>query len=109
MATTRVGRRADMLNTAANPEAGVDCARLERGLGLHAERVGPGRYHITGGAFPHWVDLRATNGPHCDCGDHIWRDTICKHMLAALLREGDEHVLHAVGELVTTLRIATLK
>jgi hypothetical protein len=83
---------------------GVSLARLERCLGLRAVRVAPGRYQVTGGAQTHWVDLFTTGLPRCDCGDHLWRDQICKHILAALLREGDERVLTALVELILHLR-----
>jgi hypothetical protein len=83
---------------------GVDLDRLERCLGLRAWRAGPGRYRIAGGEQTHWVDLHTAGIPRCDCGDHLWRDQICKHILAALLREGDERVLAALGALVTALR-----
>lgn len=36
---------------------GIDVARLERSLALKGRRVGEGRYHFTGGAQEHWVDL----------------------------------------------------
>jgi hypothetical protein len=81
-----------------------DLARLERGLDLQAERVGPGRYRIEGGEQAHWFDLYTAELPRCDCGDHLWRDRVCKHILAALLREGDERVLTALRDLVHTLR-----
>ena len=82
----------------------VSLDRLERCLRLQATRVGPGRYRVVGGAQIHWVDLYTTALPRCDCGDHLWRDQICKHILAALLREGDERVLTALGHLVRQLR-----
>jgi hypothetical protein len=50
------------------------------------------------------VDLHTTYHPRCDCGDHLWREAICKHILAAMLREGDERVLGAVARLVSRLR-----
>jgi SWIM zinc finger len=78
---------------------GVDLDRLARSLDLHGERVGPGRYHVTGGNGDHWVDLYTTSHPRCDCGDHVWRDRICKHILAALLREGNDRVVVALGTL----------
>ena len=87
---------------------GVDLARLERGIVLQVTEVGPGRYAVRGGDEPHWVDLRTPNQPRCDCGDHLWRERVCKHILAALLREGDEEVIRAVGRLVLTLRRATV-
>ncbi len=83
---------------------GVTAERLERSLHLHAARVAPGRYRITGGAQIHWEDLNTTSHPRCDCGDHLWRDRVCKHILAALLREGDERVLVALRHLITGLR-----
>jgi hypothetical protein len=86
---------------------GVDVARLERSLGLHAERAGDGRYRIVGGDNEHWVDLYTASHPRCDCGDYIWRDRVCKHILAALMREGNEGVIRAVGNLFAALRSAT--
>jgi hypothetical protein len=83
---------------------GVDLDRLERCLRLRAARTGAGRYHVAGGEQSHWVDLYTTGIPRCDCGDHLWRDQICKHILAALLREGDERVLSALRELVDALK-----
>ncbi len=83
---------------------GVDLPRLERGVMLEVEQVAPGRYRVSGGAEPHYVDLVTPNQPRCDCGDHLWRERICKHILACLMREGDEHVLRSIGELVRGLR-----
>jgi hypothetical protein len=83
---------------------GVDPARLERSLGLEVRRVGHGRYLVRGGEEPHWVDLYTRRLPRCDCGDHIWRERVCKHILAVLLREGDERVITALARLVAGLR-----
>ena len=84
---------------------GVDLERLERSLGLRGERVGHGRYRVTGGEHDHWVDLYTTSHPRCDCGDHLWRDRICKHILAALLREGNDRVVTALGRLLERVRM----
>jgi hypothetical protein len=83
---------------------GVDLDRLARSLELSGERVGNGRYHVTGGDSDHWVDLYTTSHPRCDCGDHVWRERICKHILAALLREGNDRVVAALGALFGRLR-----
>jgi len=83
---------------------GVTFDRLERSLGLRVIPTGPGRYRVSGGREPHWVDLYNAAHPRCDCGDHLWREQICKHILAALLREGNEQVLRAVGALVREIR-----
>jgi hypothetical protein len=50
------------------------------------------------------VDLYSASHPRCDCGDHLWRDQICKHILAALIREGNERVVRALGSVVERLR-----
>ena len=83
---------------------GVDLDRLERALELAADRVGHGRYRVRGGTQEHWVDLFSAAHPRCDCGDHLWRDAVCKHILAALLREGDAHVVAAVGQVMARMR-----
>lgn len=85
---------------------GVDLDRLERSLTLHGERVGDGRYRVTGGDHVHWVDLGTAAHPRCDCGDHLWRDRLCKHILAALLREGNERVVESLGRLFARVRAA---
>ncbi|MGH7720530.1 MAG: hypothetical protein ACREON_16995 [Gemmatimonadaceae bacterium] len=83
---------------------GVDARRLERSLALEGERVADGRYRVSGGRDVHWVDLYTTYYPRCDCADHLWREAICKHILAALLREGDEQVIRALAGLVSSLK-----
>ncbi|MFL5576656.1 MAG: SWIM zinc finger family protein [Gemmatimonadaceae bacterium] len=83
---------------------GIDLERLERSLQLRGERVGMGRYRVMGGAQDHWVDLYTTSHPRCDCGDHLWREQLCKHILAALLREGNDRVVGALGRLFAELR-----
>ncbi len=100
---TTVGRRGAPL-VDFDAAGGVDLDRLERGLALRAERVGEGRYRVTGGAQDHWVDLFTAAHPRCDCGDHVWRDQVCKHILAALLREGDARVVGALATVVTRAR-----
>jgi hypothetical protein len=85
---------------------GIDLERLERSLLLQGERVGVGRYRVRGGDQDHWVDLYTTAHPRCDCGDHVWRDQICKHILAALLREGNDRVVQALGRLALRFRSA---
>jgi hypothetical protein len=79
---------------------GVDLDRLERSLELKGEQIGHGRYRVSGGSQTHWVDLYSTAHPRCDCGDHLWRERICKHILAALLREGNDRVVAALGRLL---------
>ena len=79
---------------------GVDLDRLERSLELDCERLAPGQYRISGGDQEHWVDLYTARLPRCDCGDHLWRERVCKHILAALLREGEPRVIGALRSVV---------
>lgn len=95
-----------LIGTAEATAGTVDSARLERALGLRAEVAGEGRYRIVGGDTEHWVDLCNASYPMCDCGDYLWRDRVCKHILAALMREGDERVIRAVGNLFAALKAA---
>ena len=97
-----------MIGSAANDslEGRLDVVRLERALGLRGEPLGEGRYRIEGGESVHWVDLYGHTNPHCDCGDYLWRDRVCKHILAALMREGNEQVIRAVGGLFSALKSA---
>ena len=103
MAQTELGVREGVLID-FDAVGGVDLDRLERSLELVGERVGHGRYRVTGGNSDHWVDLYSSAHPRCDCGDHLWREQICKHILAALLREGEERVVRALGVLARRWR-----
>lgn len=87
----------------------IDDGRLERGVQLECVAVGDGRYRVIGGDTEHWVDLISHDHPRCDCGDYLWRDVICKHIIAARLREGDEKVLSQIGALVRTLKQTTIE
>lgn len=43
---------------------------------------------VSGGAERHWIGLDHDT-PTCDCGDHLWNDTLCKHQIAYQLHHGD--------------------
>lgn len=99
-------------------ELTIDPVRLEKALGLtvepfegHDPETGevvpqPGCYSVgpvspqseKQGVVGYWVDLYSHDVPRCDCGDHTYRDTICKHMIACLLHEGNPHVVRALAE-----------
>lgn len=99
--------RADRARIDVQAAGGMESGRLERSLGLRVQRVGRGRYRVEGGKEAHWVDLYTQQMPRCDCGDHLWRERICKHIMAVMLREGDERVIGEVGRLVEELRADT--
>ena len=75
----------------------IDPGRLHRAIWLDTERMGPGRYKVEGGRDPHLVDLAAGG---CDCADAAYREAVCKHELAAQLREGDPMVIRALRLIV---------
>ncbi len=81
----------------------IDRARLARSLRLAGVKVGEGRYRVDGGREAHWVDLYTASIPRCDCADHLWRESVCKHILAALVREGHERVIREIGGLFAEL------
>jgi hypothetical protein len=62
--------------------------RIERALTLTVEPGLNGGFLVSGGAEPHWVNLRDHSVPACDCGDYVWRGGVCAHIAAAMMREG---------------------
>jgi hypothetical protein len=71
----------------------LDAARAERSLSLAVHPQGGGHYRVTGGEEAHEVNLRDVMVPLCDCGDHAWRNKMCKHIVAALVVLGDPRAL----------------
>lgn len=63
--------------------------RVYRALGLRAEPLGRGVWRVRGGEEMHWVHLRDRAVAPCDCGDAVWRERICKHVIAARLAAGE--------------------
>ena len=78
----------------------IDPGRLSRAVWLEAVQVGPGRYEVSGGSRSHSVDLNAAQGSQCDCEDHAYRGSLCKHLLTVMLREGDANVIEALRSVV---------
>jgi hypothetical protein len=84
----------------------LDLGRLEKAAFLRSRRSEPGLYVVEGSREPHTVDIRNRLRPACSCADHTIRGHRCKHIMAALLREGDRAVLDGLRELITSLRAA---
>lgn len=78
---------------------GIEPDRLLRALHLEVERIGRGEYRVSGGEETHYVDLINPSVERCDCADHLLREIVCKHLLACLLREGDDRVIRSVAHL----------
>lgn len=82
---------------------GIEPRRLSRALRLSVSRMERGRFEVTGGAETHYVDLIDPRTQRCDCADHLLRDAVCQHLIACLLREGDERVIRSLSETVHAL------
>jgi hypothetical protein len=82
---------------------GVELGRLERALRLELQALGYRRYLVAGGEQLHYVDLGSRAPCPCDCDDRVV-DSPCKHMLRAMLFEGNDCVLKAVAALVMAFR-----
>src|SRR5687767_15467129 len=74
--------------------------RLRRAAQLFGDKMGPGQYAIRGHDLPvHYVDLN--NDVPCMCKDAEFNGGLrCKHTLYAMMREGDEMVLLALGQMM---------
>lgn len=55
---------------------------------------------VGGGRELHTVYLRDDIEHACDCADHCFRDSLCVHVIAALLFTGDERVVRALGDVM---------
>ena len=78
----------------------IDARRLARAVWLEAEKLGPGRYRVSGGSEPHDVNLGTQEGQQCNCPDYLWRGNLCKHVLLVKLLEGDADVVRALRKAV---------
>lgn len=83
-------------------DAPIDEQKLLRVVGQYRV-VGQTAHDIVivdGGRERHLVNLRASIGDVCDCGDHTFRESLCVHALAALLWLNDERIVAAVGKVM---------
>lgn len=70
----------------------LDLEIVERSLDLVAEKIETHQYHVQGGEEHHYVTL--TPYFECHCGDFVFRERICKHLVAALIEMGDAEAVH---------------
>lgn len=73
---------------------------VERALDLTVVAMGRGRFRVEGGYEPHYVDLYDPEHTRCDCEDHNWRNRLCKHLAAVLIRLGDYRMWCRLQELL---------
>lgn len=83
--------------------AEVEPTRLARAFELRVDDVldtGIYAVHSPQSGERHYVNLADPDCPACDCGDHVFRERLCAHALAAMLYEEDQRLLYLVGRLV---------
>ncbi len=95
---------------AAERTAVIEPRRLARALWLEVERLmveqwDTRQYRVTGAeAFastaPHDVTVTTADGERCDCADHVYRGSVCKHVLRVRLLRGDREMLRALRLLI---------
>lgn len=73
---------------------------VERALVLQVAYMGQGAYYVTGGGGPHYVHLYDPELPRCDCDDLLWRERLCKHLVAVLVALGDYRLWCRLREMV---------
>jgi hypothetical protein len=81
-------------------ETAICPRRLRKAAALFADKMGPGQYAVRGshGAVYH-VDL--SQDIPCYCKDAEFNlGIICKHRLRAMMGEGDERILFALGQML---------
>lgn len=69
----------------------IDTERFRKALFLKTTKLGRGQFRVVNPLDPlrepHNVDLYSSDIPRCDCGDHEFRQVLCKHILACLMAE----------------------
>ena len=88
----------------------IDEERLERALSFRAVAMDvAGQYKILNATDPlrepHYVDLVSSDIPRCDCGDHEYRNQLCKHILCALLHENHPVAASALASYLAKRRV----
>lgn len=81
-------------------ERAIEPRRLRRAARLIADKIAPGQYAVRGVEEPvYFVDVNADIP--CMCKDSEFNQGIqCKHLLYCRMREGDEAVLFALGQMM---------
>lgn len=78
----------------------IDPERFDRAMALLPEAMANGQYRVRKAndpkSDPHNVDLFSADLPRCDCGDHLWREQLCKHILACLIHLNHPAVAPAI-------------
>jgi hypothetical protein len=82
------------------PRPPLDPVRVERSLEYFAVRVDEDEYDIIKGSEGVVAYTVRLNPLNCDCGDAVYHNKICKHLIAALYADGDEEAVEMCNEIL---------
>jgi hypothetical protein len=98
----RMGQDADSTPYFEGTRPKLDPDRIRRSLEYHASPFGSAKSHTfevvktTDLGNSRTVTTRPLN---CDCGDAVYHNQICKHLIAALYADSDKEALEAYAEI----------
>lgn len=78
----------------------IDFGRLQRAVHADVQRIGHHRYEVRRADHLRIVDLTADAGQECDCPDYQVLGSLCVHLLACYLAEGERDVLRSLRGLI---------
>lgn len=78
----------------------LDPGRARRALELDVHYIGQDRYFVDNGEGGYWVNLDPLD---CNCGDAVWNNQICRHLIAALTLAGYGPAVEAVARAYANL------
>lgn len=84
------------------PRPELDETRAARSLEYTATNVGPDEYDVVKLGDDQIYTVR-TAPLNCDCGDAVYHNKICKHLIAALYAAGDDEAVRLCHELIDAM------
>jgi hypothetical protein len=76
----------------------LDPVRVAKAVDLNVVRMDDDHFKVYSSRNEYFVALRPYYD--CGCGDFVWRNEVCKHLIAALLWDGDEEARGLANELI---------
>jgi len=81
------------------PRPKLDEVRVRRSQDYVAIRVGTNCFEVVHKTEHKEVRTVTVDPLNCDCGDAVYHNHICKHLIAALYADGDQDAVRAYIEL----------
>jgi len=76
----------------------LDPVRVGKAMDLNVHRIDDDHFRVYSSRNEYHVALRPYY--ECGCGDFVWRNHICKHLIAALLWDGDDEARTIADEIL---------